>query len=85
MKRRQFLGSAAGLALAAKRTAAEQALGSPASCAVARSAGPGGGIRRVGVPGYGSKVKITNVKVFGVSLTPVRTGHVFAKLETDAD
>ena len=47
MRRRQFLGSAAAVVMAAKRTAAEPALGSPASlcdCSFmqARPAGPEG-------------------------------------------
>jgi galactonate dehydratase len=88
MKRRQFLGSAAALALAAKRTAAEQALGSPASmcdCSFMQAPGAVGPEGAAAFRGYGSKVKITNVKVFGVSLTPNSDRpYVFAKLETDA-
>ena len=88
MKRRQFLGSAAALALAAKRTAAEQALGSPASmcdCSFMQAPGAEGPEGAAAFRGYGSKVKITNVKVFGVSLTPNSDRpYVFAKLETDA-
>src|SRR5207244_1107663 len=87
MRRRQFLGRAAAGARAVKRTAAEPALGSPASlcdCSFmqARTAGPEGA---AAFRGYGSKVKITNVKVFGVSLTPDSDRpYVFVKLETDA-
>src|SRR5204862_6902479 len=87
MRRRQFLGSAAAGALAAKRTAAEPALGSPASlcdCSFmqARQPGPEGA---AAFRGYGSKVKVTNFKVFGVSLTPDSDRpYVFVKLETDA-
>ena len=88
MKRRQFLGGAAALALAAKRMAAEQSLGSPASlcdCSLFQAAGAAGPVGASAFQGYGSKVKITNVKVFGVSLTPDSDRpYVFAKLETDA-
>lgn len=88
MKRRQFLGSAAALAMAAKRTAAEQALGSPASlcdCSFMQEPGVAGPEGAAAFRGYGSKVKVTNVKVFGVSLTPNSDRpYVFAKLETDA-
>src|SRR5437016_3329003 len=88
MRRRQFLGSAAGLALAAKRTAAEPALASPASLcdwSFLQAAAAGQPEGAAAFRGYGSKVKITNVKVFGVSLTPDSDRpYVFAKLETDA-
>src|SRR6266700_2969808 len=87
MRRRQFFGSAAAVALAAKRTAAEPALGSPASlcdCSMmqARPAEPDGA---AAFRGFGSKVKVTNVKVFGVSISPDSDRpYVFVKLETNA-
>jgi galactonate dehydratase len=88
MRRRQFLGSAAAVALAAKRTAAEPALGSPASlcdCSFLQAAAAGQPEGAAAFRGYGSKVKITNVKVFGVSISPDSDRpYVFVKLETDA-
>src|ERR1700730_16249717 len=85
MKRRQFLGSAA-LALAAKRAVGEPGRVSPASlcdCAFMQAqAAPDGAAAFLG---YGSKVKITNVKVFGVSISAASDRpYVFVKLETDA-
>ncbi|MBI1790863.1 MAG: galactonate dehydratase [Acidobacteria bacterium] len=65
MKRREFLGGAAGCGCAP--ALAQNALG------------------RDAFSGAGSKIKITNLKVFGVSLTPDSDRpYVFVKLETDA-
>ena len=75
MKRRQFF---TGLAAAAGVARAQQ----PCGCApmLAQNALGGEAFRNVG-----SKIKITNVKVFGVSLTPDSDRpYVFVKIETDA-
>ena len=84
MKRRQFFTGAAGALLAGR------SIGSPPSkplstlcgCALAPPVDPLGSdaFRSVG-----SRLKITNMKVFGVSLTPDSDRpFVFVKLETDA-
>ena len=83
-----ILGKRRRLALAAKRTAAEPALGSPASlcdCSFMQAPAAAGPEGAAAFRGYGSKVKITNVKVFGVSISPNSDRpYVFVKLETDA-
>jgi galactonate dehydratase len=74
MRRREFLG---GVAAAGSLRAGVPGCG----CALAPQNAPGADAFR----GLGSKVKITNVKVFGVSLTPDSDRpYVFVKLETDA-
>ena len=79
MKRREFLG---GLALVGP--AGTPRVGLPASncgCAFAPPQALGADAFR----SVGSKVKITGMKVFGVSLTPQSDRpYVFVKLETDA-
>jgi len=84
MKRRQFFGGAAA-ALAASRLAGAPGLGGPASlcdCAMLPFQVPAGA---EALRGYGSKVKITDVKVFGVSISKESDRpYVFVKLETDA-
>jgi galactonate dehydratase len=84
MKRRNFFASAAA-ALAASRLAGAPGLGGPASlcdCAMLPFQVPDGA---EALRGHGSKVKITNVKVFGVSISPTSDRpYVFVKLETDA-
>ena len=88
MRRRQFLGGAAGLGAGRGTDGGRcRRWDRRLRCAIARSCGPGAAGRqaRAAFRGYGSKVKITNVKVFGVSLTPNSDRpYVFVKLETDA-
>ena len=85
MRRRQFLGGATA-ALAAGRVAGDDRRAAPAplcDCAFAppQPAPPGAEAFR----GLGSKVRITNVKVFGVSISPTSDRpYVFVKLETNA-
>jgi len=77
MKRREFFGGMAGAAMAGRRGAA------PADCGCApwlQRAAP-----RDVFASTGSKVKITNMKVFGVTLaSDSDRPYVFVKLETDA-
>ena len=84
MRRRQFFGTAAA-ALAAGRLAGAPGRKPPASwcdCAMMPPQVPDGA---EALRGHGSKVKITNVKVFGVSISPNSDRpYVFVKLETDA-
>ncbi|MEX2260955.1 MAG: galactonate dehydratase [Bryobacteraceae bacterium] len=75
MKRRNFLNM--GAALWAGRPAA----GADCGCAFLAQNALGGEAFR----GVGSRIRITNMKVFGVSLTPDSDRpYVFVKLETDA-
>jgi galactonate dehydratase len=77
MKRRQFFSGAAGAVLAGKSMSAGVSCG----CALAPPQNPRGADAFRGV---GSRLKITNMKVFGVSLTPDSDRpFVFVKLETD--
>ena len=86
MRRRQFLGSA-GAAVMAGRASGDSRPLTPASlcdCSFQfqRQTGPVGA---AAFEGLGSKVKITNVKVFGVSISPNSDRpYVFVKLETNA-
>jgi galactonate dehydratase len=77
MRRRQFFGGlAGGLAMGTARASSD------CGCApfLAQNALGAEAFR-----GTGSRIKITNVKVFGVSLTPDSDRpYVFVKLETDA-
>ena len=78
MKRRQFFSGAAGAVLAGRSMSA----GVPCGCALTPPQNPLGADA---FRGFGSRVKITNMKVFGVSLTPNSDRpFVFVKLETDA-
>src|SRR5207244_12725254 len=80
MKRRQFFSGAAGALLAGGSKGATT--GVSCGCALAPPQNP------LGTDAFrstGSRVKITNMKVFGVSLTPDSDRpFVFVKLETDA-
>jgi galactonate dehydratase len=77
MKRRQFFSGAAGAMLAGRSLSAGVSCG----CALAPPQNPLGADAFRGV---GSRLKITNMKVFGVSLTPNSDRpFVFVKLETD--
>jgi galactonate dehydratase len=84
MRRRQFLGTAAA-AMAATSLAGESRRRAPASlcdCVFAppQQAPPGAAAFK----DLGSKVRITNVKVFGVSISPTSDRpYVFVKLETN--
>src|SRR5689334_14984538 len=84
MRRRQFLGSAAA-AVAASRATGEPRRALPASlcdCAFMPQAAPAGADA---FRDHGSKVRITNVRVFGVSISPTSDRpYVFVKLETNA-
>jgi galactonate dehydratase len=78
MKRRQFFSGAAGAVLAGRSMSAGVSCG----CALAPPQNPLGADAFRGV---GSRLKITNMKVFGVSLTPDSDRpFVFVKLETDS-
>ncbi|HTM51574.1 MAG TPA: galactonate dehydratase [Bryobacteraceae bacterium] len=84
MKRRRFFSGAAGALLAGRSMGSppRQPLSGPCGCALAPPQNPLGADAFRGV---GSKIKITNMKVFGVSLTPDSDRpFVFVKLETDA-
>jgi len=77
MKRRELFTTAAGL------FAAKTALGG-IDCGCAFSP-PQNALGGDAFHSVGSKIKITNVKVFGVSLTPTSDRpYVFVKIETDA-
>jgi galactonate dehydratase len=77
MKRRQFFSGAAGAVLAGRTVSAGVSCG----CALAPPQNPLGADAFRGV---GSRMKITGMKVFGVSLTPDSDRpFVFVKLETD--
>ena len=79
MRRRQFLGGIAG-ALAAPRILA----GADCAC-LDPLALPQTPLGSEGFLSVGSRIKVTNMKVFGVSLTPDSDRpYVFVKLETDA-
>jgi galactonate dehydratase len=82
MKRRQFFHGAAGALLAGRSVGSPGLpLSGSCGCALAPQNPSGGSAFR----GVGSKVKITDMKVFGVSLTPNSDRpFVFVKLETDA-
>ncbi|MCC6862869.1 MAG: galactonate dehydratase [Bryobacterales bacterium] len=78
MRRRDFFSAAGALAGAARRPV--QAADCACAPFLAQAAPSTAGFRSVG-----SKVRITNMKVFGVSLTPDSDRpYVFVKLETDA-
>src|SRR5262245_50626988 len=89
MRRRQFVGGLA--AMAAGGSLAHPAAAAPAN---ADACGCGGGAEAEPLPGppgseafrrVGSRVRITGMKVLGVSLTPESDRpYVFVKLETDA-
>jgi len=85
MRRRQFLGSAA--AVAAGHATGESRPSTPASlcdCSF-QFQRQTGAVGAAAFEGLGSKVKITNLKVFGVSITPNSDRpYVFVKLETNA-
>src|SRR5437660_1834062 len=84
MKRRKFFSGAAGALLAGRSTgsSAGRSLSGSCGCAMAPPQNPLGADAFRGV---GSRVKITGMKVFGVSLTPDSDRpFVFVKLETDA-
>ena len=77
MRRRQFLGGMAGALAGPKIAAAAECV-----CFGPQAQNPAGSEAFLSV---GSKIKITNMKVFGVSLTPDSDRpYVFVKLETDA-
>jgi len=84
MRRRQFLSGAAA-AWSAGRVAGESRRVPPVSacdCALAPQALPPGADA---FRGLGSKVRVTNLKVFGVSISPTSDRpYVFVKLETNA-
>ena len=86
MRRRQFLGSAAA-AMAAGRAIGESHPSTPATlcdCSF-QFQRQTGAVGAEAFNGLGSKVKITNLKVFGVSITPNSDRpYVFVKLETNA-
>jgi galactonate dehydratase len=86
MRRRQFLGSA-GAAMMAGHASGDSRPSTPASlcdCSF-QFQGQTGPVGAAAFEGLGSKVKITNVKVFGVSISPNSDRpYVFVKLETNA-
>ena len=82
MRRRNFLAlGGAGMALArdAARTPARRGMADACGCSFAPQAAAGGAFDRVQ-----SSLKVTGMKVFGVSLTPTSDRpYVFVKLETN--
>jgi galactonate dehydratase len=90
MKRRQFFSGAAGAVLAGRSmgSASATSLSGSCGCALAPLQGRDSNGAPLGADafrGVGSRLKITNMKVFGVSLTPDSDRpFVFVKLETDA-
>src|SRR6266851_5603091 len=83
MRRRQFFSGAAGALLAGRSAGSPSRRSLPASCGCAL-APPQNPLGADAFRGVGSKMKITNMKVFGVSLTPDSDRpFVFVKLETD--
>ena len=86
MRRRQFLGGIAGALagprLADARLADARLAGAECACLDPLLQNPVGSESFLST---GSRIKITNMKVFGVSLTPDSDRpYVFVKLETDA-
>ncbi|MCI0420323.1 MAG: galactonate dehydratase [Acidobacteria bacterium] len=82
MRRRQFLTGLAGTGLAGMARPAQTGASRSCICALLPAQNALGAEAFRGV---GSKFKITNMKVFGVSLTPDSDRpYVFVKLETDA-
>jgi len=78
MRRRHFLGMASALA---PLTSASN----PCSCAFAPQQAQAGPLGADAFARVGTRIRITNVKVFGVSLTPDSDRpYVFVKLETNA-
>ena len=78
MKRRQFFNGAAGAVLAGRSASAG------VSCGCALAPPPQNPLGADAFRGVGSRLKITSMKVFGVSLTPDSDRpFVFVKLETD--
>jgi galactonate dehydratase len=83
MKRRQFFGGAAGAFVAGRSMGASAGRSIPGSCGCALA--PQNPLGTDAFRSVGSRVKITNMNVFGVSLTPDSDRpFVFVKLETDA-
>jgi galactonate dehydratase len=77
MKRREFFGGMAGAVMAGRATAGTN----PCECAMLPAQNALGGDAFHGV---GTRLRITNVKVFGVSLTPQSDRpYVFVKIETN--
>jgi len=82
MRRRQFLTGLAGAGFAGIARPRELGASSSCICAMLPLQNALGAEAFLGV---GSKIKITNMKVFGVSLTPDSDRpYVFVKLETDS-
>ncbi|MEW5975503.1 MAG: galactonate dehydratase [Acidobacteriota bacterium] len=82
MRRRQFLTGLAGMGVSGAMGGPAPAASSFCPCALLTAQNALGAEAFRGV---GSKVKITNMKTFGVSLTPESDRpYVFVKLETDA-
>ena len=78
MRRRQFFSGAVGAVLAGRK------MGAGVSCGCALAPAPQNPLGADAFRGVGSHLKITNMKVFGVSLTPDSDRpFVFVKLETD--
>src|SRR6187397_1277416 len=82
MRRRQFLTGLAGAGLAGMADPGHVSASGACVCAMLPAQNALGAEAFRGV---GSKIKITNMKAFGVSLTPDSDRpYVFVKLETDA-
>jgi galactonate dehydratase len=80
MNRRQWLGGTAGTLLTRRSSGAGTTPATACGCAPAAQNALGGDAFRA----VGSKLRITNMKVFGVSLTPDSDRpYVFVKLETN--
>src|SRR3954466_9655615 len=82
MKRRHFFGGAAGALIGGQSIGASS--GRPISGACGCALAPPQNLGANAFRAVGSRLKITNMKVFGVSLTPDSDRpFVFVKLETD--
>lgn len=86
MKRRNFLAGVGGTAAAGRLAAAPERARSPLAfcdCAMAPQAATPPGANALAA--FGSKVRITNVKTFGVTIpgAPPDRPYVFVKLETN--
>jgi galactonate dehydratase len=85
MNRRHFLAGAGGAA-AAGRLAGAPGRQSLSFCDCALEPQPAGPAGAAALAAFGSKVRITNLKTFGVTIpgAPPDRPYVFVKLETDA-
>src|SRR3954452_4062082 len=84
MKRRQFFSGAAGALFAGRNAGSAPSVSCGCALAPPQNSPPQNPLGAAAFRGVGSRLKITNMKVFGVSLTPDSDRpFVFVKLETD--